>query len=196
MIRAICTWLGTLASVLGFAHALWPIQANLSLYQAGWLAVVSLVFLVAMFADLREHWRRRPRRYKTPYRINNYMYRWIRHGGRVVVFTRDMSWADETRMENLLVDKARRDELTICLPNHIELTRRLAGAGAKVFTYGDIDHIPASRFTIINDGRMDASVAIGRQIHGTHVIEEYANGEHPVFAVAQDLTAIIRKLSQ
>ena len=65
-------------------------------------------------------------------------------------------------MENLLKDKAARKELSICLPKHTQLTRKLKTSGADVFTYEEIGHVPSSRFTIINDGRMDAAVAIGR----------------------------------
>jgi hypothetical protein len=145
---------------------------------------------------MKDHWKKQPRRYKTSEEINDYMYRWITRGRRVVIFTRDMTWAQESRTENLLADKAGRGELNICLPKHTELTRRLKTRGAKIFTYEQIGHVPSSRFTIINDGRMDAAVAVGRQIDGVQVIEEFAEGQHPVFAIAQDLAAIIRKLSQ
>lgn len=196
MVRPIVTWLGSLASVLGLAKTLWPTETGVSYSQAVALTVLAVVFLFALCFDLWEHWKRRPHKYKSPEKINDYMFRWIYRGGRVVVFTRDMSWAQDRRIENLLLDKAKRNELSICLPQPIELTQKLSAAGAEIFTYENVEHIPLSRFTIINDGRMDASVAIGRQINGTHVIEEFAVGQHPVFAVAKDLTDIIRGLAK
>jgi len=196
MLRAVCTWVSSFASVLGVALVLWPTPNGLNSRQAAWLTALACLFALGLYLDIDKHLKKQPRKYKTPEQINDYMYRWITRGGRVVIFTRDMTWAQERRMENLLEDKARRGELSISLPKHTELTRRLETRGANVFTYEKIGHVPSSRFTIINDGRMDAAVAIGRQIDGVQVIEEFAEGQHPAFAIAEDLTEIIRKLSQ
>jgi hypothetical protein len=122
------------------------------------------------------------------------MFRWISQGGRVVVFTRDHTWAHESRIRELLSTKARRDELTICLPADTDLTRSLRSDGAEIIAYPQLGYTPGARFTIINDGRVaGAAVAIGRQIDGIQVIEEFPIGD-PVFAVAKDLVEVLRRI--
>jgi hypothetical protein len=68
--------------------------------------------------------------------------------GRVAIWTRDMSWAQNADTRRLLRDKAVRGELILCLPEENELARELAVAVAEVCAYG-ANHLdaPASRFT-------------------------------------------------
>lgn len=195
MLRIIGTWLGTIASVFGLVYTLWPPGGAVSPRQAAWLTALAVLFIVTLMLDVREHWKRQPKRYKKPGAIVDYMHRWISGGSRVVIFTRDMSWAREPRIRDLLASKAQRSELTVCLPEPIELTDELARHGARIVVYPVLSYVPTSRFTIVNEDRMDARVAIGRQVKGVHVIEEFAAGEHPVFAVAHDLVQIIRRIA-
>ena len=48
--------------------------------------------------------------------IKRYMHQWITHGGRVAIWTRDMSWAQNAETRRVLKEKARRNELILCLP--------------------------------------------------------------------------------
>ena len=57
--------------------------------------------------------------------ILNYMHDWIEHGGRVAIWTRDMSWADNDKTMQLLELKAQRQELLILLPSPNPLAERL-----------------------------------------------------------------------
>jgi hypothetical protein len=193
MLRKIGTWLGTIASIFGLLYALWPKTQELTRRQVIVLTLVAIVFLIAMLADIIDHIRHRPRRFRSRDAIIRYMHRWISRGDRVAIFTRDMTWAHGSQTRSLLAEKARRRELTICLPEPIDLTDELAALGAQIVTYADLNHIPASRFTIINVDRGDARVAIGRQVRGVQVIEEFAAGDHPVFYVAQDLVDVLRR---
>ena len=88
--------------------------------------------------------------------------------------------------------KANRDELSLFLPKSIPLAVELQGLGAKVFTYGKLEMDPASRFTIINYGKGDAQVAIGRSVKDRHVIEEFSADSHPVFHIAMDLINVLK----
>jgi hypothetical protein len=188
-------WLGTMTSVVGLVVTLWPTD-GMSHWTRFWL-VASLVLMLWMFvADLRHHWRSRPRAYKTKEAINDYMFGWISRGGRVVIFTRDMTWATERRISALLLKKARAGELSVCLPSPIPFSEELRNAGAEVSTYRELGYVPTSRFTIINADRLGAQIAIARPTDGVHIIEEFNEGDHPVFAVAKDLVEIVRKLSR
>jgi hypothetical protein len=128
--------------------------------------------------------------------INGYMERWINHRGRVVIFTRDMSWAGVgTGVERILIEKARSGDLTICMPVRSPLATRLESAGAVIFEYGDLGFPVRSRFTIIRHEAQDARVAIGRSVDDVHMIEEFDIGEHPAFTMADDLVSFARILA-
>ena len=68
--------------------------------------------------------------------IKRYMHNWIEHGGRVAIWTRDMSWAHNADTRKLLREKAARGELILCLPEQNELAKELAAVGAEVCAYG------------------------------------------------------------
>src|SRR5581483_995546 len=112
--------------------------------------------------------------------IKRYMHNWIEHGGRVAIWSRDMSWAQNSETGRLLKEKARHHELILCLPERNGFADELAAVGAEVCAYGrDYLESPASRFTIVFFGRDGARVAIGRADGDTHIIEEFSAGRHP-----------------
>jgi hypothetical protein len=99
-------------------------------------------------------------------------------------------------IHELLVDKASKHELTVCLPKETELSRELQDAGARVATYAGLSVVPEARFTIIRYGQQDAEVAIGRHDGEVHRIERFASGRHPAFAIAEDLVRLVISYSQ
>jgi hypothetical protein len=119
------------------------------------------------------------------------MCRWVSSGGRVVIFSRDMSWANEDQVRRILLEKAESGELTVFLEHAIPLTDELRERGATIVTYQSLGHIPRARFTIVGYGREGARVAVGVHENGYHVIQEYRNGFHPFFAVAEDLVRFL-----
>jgi len=157
------------------------------LFAIGLISLISSIVLELIF-----YFKNRPKYYGTDEKIRNYMYKWITNGGKVTIFTRDLSWVADDSMRDLLRNKAHRNELCICLPERIPFVDELAKNGAQIYTYNELGYTPQSRFTIINTGRLDAQVAIGRKIKDKHLIEEFAIGESPVFAVTNDLAEIIK----
>lgn len=155
----------------------------------------------------------RAKRYPTPARINRFMHSWISQRGRIAIFSNDLTWVSEevhvgsvervllrltggTRptIKELLLMKARRGELKLCLPSPNALSQELAAAGAAVSTYEPLGLIPKSRFTIVRFGQQGAAVAIGRPgADGVHRIEVFSEGHHPAFAMAQDLVDFITR---
>jgi hypothetical protein len=195
MAMRLATWLGTATSLVGLVLALRPPGTPLTATQGALLALVALGFAVLVLLDIRDHLRSRRHVLKREEQIVQYMYDWIAKGGRAAIFTNDMSWARDNRIVELLHRKARNDELTVCLPRRIPLVEGLANSGARVFTYEQLDYTARSRFTIVNYGRMDAQLAVGRRVRDRHVIEEYSLGEHPVFAIASDLVELVKRIS-
>ena len=196
MLRIFISWVSAGASVFGLLFTLWP-REGLTAAQGAFLGALGLLFLGSACYDILDDLKRRPKRYKDKLKINEYMSRWISQGGRVVIFTRDHTWAHELKLQELLFAKARLNELTICVPSHTDLTQKLRTAGAEIITYSKLDYpTPGSRFTIINDGQSaSASVAIGRKVDGLHVIEEFPSGD-PVFAVTKDIVEILRRIKE
>jgi len=193
MLRLSLTWLAAAASVFGALWTVWPKDRPLTGMQGAGLALLGAVFVLAAYADIRDHVRHQPKRYKTDGEVNAYMFRRISKGGRVVVFTRDHTWAQNPKILDLLFAKARRNELAICLPANTDLTRQLRSQGAEIIASPQLSYTPGARFTIINDGRIaDAAVAIGRQVDGVQVIEEFP--VDPVFAVTKDLVEVLRRV--
>jgi hypothetical protein len=156
-------------------------------------AVLFLVVLVVLeFVDRRGH---RVYAKSDAEGIKRYMHGWITHGGRVAIWTRDMSWAQNVETRRLLGEKARRRELILCLPELNELANDLKNAGAEVCAYGaTLLESPASRFTIVFFGRDGSRVAVGRAEGDAHVIDEFSAGSHPAFHLAADLVALARAL--
>ena len=194
MFRIWLTWAAAAASAIGLVWTVRPTGTPVTGTQGAFLAALGGVFALAAVFDIRDHLRRQAKRYKTKSEINSYMFRWISNAGRVVIFTRDHTWAHDPNIRDLLFSKARKNELAICVPGDTELTRDLRSEGAEIITYSKLAYAPGSRFTIINDGRVaDAAVAIGRQVNGVQIIEEFPIGD-PVFAVAKDLVEVLRRI--
>ena len=108
-----------------------------------------------------------------------------------------MSWAQNPETHGVLTEKARRQELIICLPELNGLATELQGAGAQVYAYGASHlELPSSRFTIAFFGRDGSRVAVGRPEGDTHVIDEFRTGDHPAFYLAHDLVTLARSLKQ
>ena len=132
-----------------------------------------------------------------PESIRNYMLHWIAYGGRVAIWTRDMSWAKGDKSQNLLREKAENGELIICLPNHTDFSRELETKGAQIYVYGrELLSDPSARFTIAFYGRDGSKVAIGRAQADKQVVEEFSSGAHPSFQLAYELVQIAKNISQ
>lgn len=128
--------------------------------------------------------------------IGKYMYKWIKNGGRVAIWTRDMSWANDAKIRSLLKTKSRDGELVVCISKPTALTEELGRLGAEIYYYGDHRQAPESRFTIANFHVGGGSVAVGRPAGPWHVIEEFQAGHHPAFHMASDLVRTVMALNQ
>lgn len=182
--------LSTLGSFIGLYLTVYPSPHERPWWHWALLIFTSLVTLFLVFAEVRSYLRNAPKSYKTNEKINAYMRRWISSGGRAVIFSRDMSWAQDRTTKDILIQKAHNGELTLCVEHSLPIIEELRAAGAAVINYGGL-HVPRSRFTIVDFEKEGARVAVGAKQNGVHVIQEYRNGEHPFFGVAEDLVKIL-----
>ena len=163
------------------------------------IALISLAALLAVILailEMIERPQRRVFRKEDSAGILKYMHHWIKHGGRVAIWSRDMSWADNDETKKLLENKAREHELILLLPTANPRSQQLADFGAEVIYYGTTRfESPGSRFTLTQFGRDGGSVAIGRARGDTHVIDEFHASDHPAYHIAVDLVALARSTS-
>ncbi|ARD47797.1 hypothetical protein [Sporosarcina sp. P33] len=125
------------------------------------------------------------------------MLQWISKGGRVTIFTRDMSWANKDKeIKELLFKKAINNELIIIIASNIGLTKKLENDGATIYTYEELGYTPNSRFTIVRTDRIDSKVAIGKERNGKHFIEEFDSSDGYPFHIANDLTNFLIKFNK
>ena len=185
--------IGSFASVSGVVIPLLILQPGLPWWAKVLITLSGLLMIVAVIWVLKPDAATHTYRVSDQAGINRYLYRWIDSGGRVAIWTRDMSWAEGAKMAELLRRKADRRELIICLPRDIPKSDGLKQIGAEVFAYGT-GHATDSRFTIVNYGQAGSRVAVGRRSDNRHVIQEYsAADEHPAFYMAQDLVRMVQE---
>ncbi|MFF3226418.1 hypothetical protein ACFYV7_26720 [Nocardia suismassiliense] len=182
----------TLTSGLRLVFSLKDPDQPFSMVQILLLMMFTIPGLIAMYFEIEDYRKSRPKRYSSDRDVRDHMYRLIDRGGSVSVLTRDLSWVDDSKMSDMLRHKAQRDELTLVMPRPIPVSEELKAAGARVIYYGD-HYTIKSRFTICNLDRVDSTVSIGWSSGEKHVIEKYEQqGGHPAFALAQDLVGVLR----
>ena len=176
----------------------WPVRiiaaGVVSAYLVLYIVLIILVIVAVARAILAwPEWPIRTYLVNNQAGISRYLYRRIDSGGRIVLWTRDMSWAEGEKMAELLRRKAQRDQLIICLPRETQKSDELKQIGAEVFAYGT-DHATDYRFIIINYGQDGSRVAMVRPGANIHWIQEYAAGdEHPAFHMAHDLVRMVQE---
>lgn len=159
-----------------------------------WSALLVLMGLIGL--EIRAYLQRRKERLVFPSssdpRIAGFLGEWVRKGDRVLISTRDMSWATGD-LRDLLFDKAGKGDLSLVLPKRIPLATDLEQKGADVYEFSELDCELRSRFTIVNFGRTGAEVAVSRRYDGQHIIEQFAEGRDVAFGLAMDLIDVIMR---
>jgi hypothetical protein len=195
MVRKLVALFASVASIAGLLVAFLPSPKDLPWWAVTLLVVAVSFFVILIMLEFLDRRGRRAYAKADAEGIKQYMHEWIEHGGRVAIWTRDMSWAENRETRRLLTEKARRKELILCLPEASDFARELARAGAEVCAYGaGLLESPASRFTIAFFGRDGSRVAVGRAEGDTHVIDEFSAGGHPAYYLAADLVSLVRAL--
>jgi hypothetical protein len=186
----------TYASLIGLYFTIIPLGQPRAEWH--WIIIILSTFaaLALTWREIRDIIREGPKTYKSKEKINRYMCRWVSSGGRVVIFSRDLSWAGEEEVRDVLARKAERGDLTVCIENDIQLTSYLKTRGARIVTYGGLGFVPKSRFTIIDFEKEGARVAVGVHENGSHIIQEFRSGAHPFFAVAEDMVRFMMKVEE
>jgi len=189
-------------SMAGLLATLYPLidLKQITPTKASIISVVGVTLLLLygflIFFEINNLNGKRVFKQSDPDSIRNYMLHWIAYGGRVAIWTRDMSWATDNESQELLLKKAKSGELIICMPSHTTFSKQLEDEGAKIYEYGTkLLSEPSARFTIAFYGRDGSKVAIGRAKADKHVIEEFDSGSHPAFHLAYELVQVAKNAS-
>ncbi len=182
------------ASIFGLYLTIRPFTAERPPSEWFIFAVATVFAVFSIGYSLYEHFRNAPKKCKDHHDVERFMGAWVDTPGTVSIFSRDMTWANKDWIVAILEKKASASELVLHLQSETTNSKRLQAAGAKVHYYGDIDYVPGSRFTMVRYGRNDACLAIGTSVDA-HTIYKFRNG-HPLFALARDLTEVIRRVSK
>jgi hypothetical protein len=193
LVKKLLALTASLASLVGLLVKFLPSPKDLPWWAVALLVSAIFFFALLVVLEVLTHRGRRVYARTDAQGVKRYMHDWIVHGGRVAIWTRDMSWAQDVDTWEVLREKAKRNELILCLPEPNKLTRDLAAVGAEICAYGaNYLESPASRFTIAFFGRDGSRVAVGRADRNTHVIDEFDARDHPAFYLAEDLIALVR----
>ena len=182
--KMIWKWVKLLFNIL-FSISGW-VSSILSLYKVDELRSeirLVVIFFVGILAIIYI-WAQIYSFYKSNYnssvhnttdQVNKYLLNWLNKGSRTVIFTRDLTWADESLdILNTLERKARNKELTICLYRKTAITDHLNDLGAEIYVHNLPDSQLKSRFTIIDYGKNNPKITVGtRNSNGQFVNERY-----------------------
>lgn len=184
---------GSLCSLAALLYSLAPKEVELSFSFTGgvFAALLTVLVIIMIVLEFKSNKNKYITRAGNTKKINKYLYNWIKAGGRVAIFSRDLSWTDDSSVQELLVNKSKDAEVSIFVPEKNERVDKLKKEGANIYMYGECNTIPQSRFTIIDFQRMGARVAVGMRVGKHHIIEEYNSNDHPAFHMAHDLVNLI-----
>ena len=161
LVRKLVALVASFASMAGLLVAFLPSLKDLPSWAVAVLVVAVVAFIALVVLEFTDRRGRRVYAKDDTQGIKRYMHSWIEHGGRVAIWTRDMSWAQNPETHGLLIEKARRGELILCLPEIKALACDLSEAGAEVCAYGArLLEAPASRFTIVRELRQRRAVQV------------------------------------
>lgn len=184
---------GSAASILGLMFA---VREPAGLGLTGWvLGGIGAVAIAASVITAIKSFSAAPREFaKGPQqdaKIRTFMKRWIEAGNKVAILSRDMSWADDDGIGDLLRRKARDQELILAVPKHTPRTIELEKLGAETIILHAFPEGTKSRFTLINVGHGKESVAVASPGPSAHRIYT-SDTPDPIQCLANDFLYLLR----
>ena len=116
------------ASIMGLLLQIGPPLTEWRWWNITLMAFGTFLLLAFVVTEFRQRNRYRVYRRSNLKAIRRYMRKWIEPGGRVAIWTRDLTWATEDDGSlALLTKKAENNELILCIAVENELSRGLPG---------------------------------------------------------------------
>lgn len=184
--------------IVGWAGSV-PTMFALPISQgwASFLVILSGVFVAFLvIAELRDYQQSRPATFRHERDTYPYMCEVVSNPS-PVIFSVQMSYTAREDVREVLRQRAREGDLTVCLPRMVGFAKELQDLGATIHTYADEDFTPQSRFTIVRHNRGDAEMFYGHDIDGQFVIHRFnAADQEPAYFLARDLVNLIKHYSR
>jgi len=165
---------GSLASIMGLFlldsanHPNWRIAA----FVVGFVAL-----LVAAALEIYTYVKNKPLKFNRQENID-YMQKNISIEGQVIIFAGNLSWVDNDKIKKAMIDKGA--ELSLCVKHTAPYLDEFRAAGVKVYTYGDSNFSPKTRFTIIRPDSTNGKIAI------TAVLDDHRKEKRLVYEIKKD----------
>lgn len=149
MLALASRWIGGIGTIIGlisYIQAVSSLSSTVRFLLYTTIAIVAIILLV----DTSQYFRHQPRRFRRNSKgIAGYLCGWLQSGGRAVVFSRDLSWAEAgSQAEKILRQKADRQELVVFAGRRTSLLDDLASRGSDVHIYDRLTFTPEARFTL------------------------------------------------
>jgi hypothetical protein len=106
LVRKLVALDASFASMAGLLLAFLPALKDLPSWAVAVLVVAVVAFITLVALEFTDRRGRRVYAKDDTQGIKRYMHSWIEHGGRVAIWTRDMSWAQNPETHRLLTEKA------------------------------------------------------------------------------------------
>jgi|SRR5471030_501966 len=120
LVQRVVGIVGAQASLLALAFVFAPQPLKLEGWPGAVAVICAVATLIAVYFEISSekkfHQVRHVFALSDKERIKIYMRDWIRHAGRVAIWTRDMSWAHDAETMGLLASKAADHSLILCMP--------------------------------------------------------------------------------
>src|SRR4051794_14322027 len=121
MIVRLLSILGSSASLIGLVFVFHPNGQGFTATEGVLLGIGIVLTVLAVVLEIKDFVASRPKVLKTKQQIRDYMFHWIDNGGKVCIFSNDLSWIEDDEMVSMLKRKAGKDELQICVPAMIPI---------------------------------------------------------------------------
>lgn len=198
MVRTILTHVAALATLTLTIILAVDLEAIFNSLSRTIIIVGAIIITIATALwDIRIAHHIAPARFKGKRRnakVREYMTNLLKHDGRCVMSSNDLSWVDG-HARDALIEKARAGSLVLVMPRPIKLSQELEKKGATAFYYGKNDFKFRSRFTLVNESRADSWIAIGYGTKGSHTIREIYSSSDPAFHLAEDLIELAKRVA-
>lgn len=191
LVTSLVVLVSAYASIGGLYLTVLPPSSDRPAWHWALIGIFIVLAVITIWTEIRRFMAERHKVFGSVASINKYMCRLVQSTGRTVIFSRDLSWSSEPEASQALKTKAASQDLTICLYHETSFSKELQALGANIILYGDSGHEPRSRFTIVGYGVEGSRVAVGSRQGNKQIVYEYAAGQHPAFALAEDLARII-----
>jgi hypothetical protein len=177
-------WFGSLPTILALPVS--KAAAHLLVFLSAILVGVLVV------VEFYNYWKSKPHSFKRERDTYPFMCNVVSNTS-PVIFSVRMSYTTREDVRDVLRQRAREGDLTICLPRMVDFAQELQKLGAAIYIYADEDFTPQSRFTIVRHDRGDAEMFYGHEVDGKFVIQRFkAADQEPAYFLALDLINMVK----